>query len=58
MLQVNGKVRDRIEAPVGISQDEAIALAKASANVQAHLTGVTIRKEIFVQGKLVNIVVG
>ncbi len=58
VLQVNGKVRDRVEAPVGISQDEAIALAKASANVQAHLAGVTIRKEIFVQGKLVNIVVG
>ena len=58
VLQVNGKVRDRVEAAVGISQAEAIALAKASEKVQAHLAGVTIRKEIVVPGKLVNLVVG
>ena len=57
VLQVNGKVRDRVEAAVGISQAEAIALAKASEKVQAHLAGVTIRKEIVVPGKLVNFVV-
>jgi leucyl-tRNA synthetase len=58
VLQVNGKVRDRVEAPVGISKDEALALARASEKMQVHLAGMTVRKEIVVPGKLVNIVVG
>jgi leucyl-tRNA synthetase len=57
VLQVNGKVRDRIEVPTGLSEDELIEHAKASARVQAHLDGKSIRKTIVVPGKLVNLVV-
>src|SRR5215470_11224527 len=39
VLQVNGKVRDRIEVPVGLSDAELIERAKASPKVQAHLNG-------------------
>src|SRR6185437_839597 len=39
VLQVNGKVRDRIEVPAGLSEEELIERAKASEKVQAHLNG-------------------
>ena len=39
VLQVNGKVRDRIQVAAGLPEDELIALAKASEKVQAHLDG-------------------
>jgi leucyl-tRNA synthetase len=57
VVQVNGKVRDRIEVPVGISEDAAKAAALASENVQKFLNGQSPRKVILVPGKLVNIVV-
>lgn len=53
IVQVNGKVRDRIDVPVGISEEEAIAIALASERVQAHVGGVEPRKVI---AKLPNIV--
>jgi leucyl-tRNA synthetase len=55
-LSVNGKVRGQIELPVDVSKDEAIALAKADENVQRHIDGKTIRREIFVPGRMINIV--
>jgi leucyl-tRNA synthetase len=58
VIQVNGKVRDRMEVPVDEPEDQLVARAKASPKVQAHLDGKTIRKEIVVPGKLVNLVVG
>ncbi|MEX0683899.1 MAG: leucine--tRNA ligase [Dehalococcoidia bacterium] len=57
VVQVNGKVRDRIEASAGISEDAAKALALASEAVLRHLDGKTPRKVIYVPGKLVSIVV-
>jgi len=57
VLQVNGKVRDRIEAPAAASADDLIALAKQSPRVQEYVNGKEIRREIVVPGKLVNIVV-
>ncbi len=57
VLQVNGRVRDRIEVPTGLSDEELIEHAKASPRVQAHVDGKPIRKAIVVPGKLVNIVV-
>jgi leucyl-tRNA synthetase len=57
VLQVNGKVRDRVEAPSGADRAELVALAHASANVQAHTTGKDLVKEVVVPGKLVNVVV-
>lgn len=56
IVQVNGKVRDRIEAPAGTPDEELKALALASENVQKHLEGQTPRKVIVVKGTLVNIV--
>jgi leucyl-tRNA synthetase len=57
VIQINGKLRDRIYVPVNISQEEAKASALASEIVQKHLEGTPPKKVIFVPGKLVNIVV-
>ena len=56
VLQVNGKVRDRIRVPAGLPDDELIALARASEKVQAHLDGAEPRAFV-VPDKLVNLVV-
>ncbi len=57
VVQVNGKVRDRLRAPVDASQDELVALAKASPRVQAHLDGREVKQVFVVPGRLVNLVV-
>ncbi len=57
VVQVNGKVRDRITVPVDISREEAEAKALGSEAVQRHLKGKTPRKVIYVPRKLINIVV-
>jgi len=57
VLQVNGKVRDRVRVPAGLSEEELIARARASEKVQAHVDGGTERRVIVVPDKLVNIVV-
>ncbi|MGE5223033.1 MAG: leucine--tRNA ligase, partial [Omnitrophica WOR_2 bacterium] len=57
VIQVNGKVRDRINVPVNIGEEEAKALALSSEAVQKHLDGKQPRKVILVPGKLVNIVI-
>ena len=57
VLQVNGKLRDRLQVPASISEEELVALARASPRVQAHLNGGEPRKTIVVRGKLVNFVV-
>ena len=56
VLQVMGKVRSRITIPVDMPQDEVIALAKEDEKIKEFIDGKTIRKEIYVPGKLVNIV--
>jgi leucyl-tRNA synthetase len=58
VVQVNGKVRDRIEVDADLPEEELVARAKASPKVQAHLNGAQIRKTIVVPRKLVNLVVG
>jgi leucyl-tRNA synthetase len=58
VVQVNGKVRDRVEVPSGLDENELVERAKASERVQAHLDGKQIRQTIVVPGKLVNLVVG
>ena len=57
VVQVNGRVRDRIQAQTSLSDDELVELAKASEKAQAHLDGKEIRKAIVVPRKLVNLVV-
>jgi leucyl-tRNA synthetase len=56
VLQVNGKVRDRIRVPAGLPESELIEHARASEKVQAHLNGEE-QRVIVVPDKLVNIVV-
>ena len=58
VVQVNGKIRARITVAPDITQEAAFALALADDNVQLHLAGKPIRKQIFVPGRLVNLVVG
>jgi len=58
VVQVNGKVRDRMEVPATLSEDELVELAKSSSRVQSHTDGKTVRKAIVVPRKLVNLVVG
>jgi leucyl-tRNA synthetase len=58
VVQVNGKVRDRLEVETGLPEEELVARAKASPRVQAHLDGAQVRQTIVVPGKLVNLVVG
>ena len=56
-VQVQGKLRDQIDVPADIDEAGAIAAAKAAENVVRHLEGMAIVKEIYVPGRLVNIVV-
>jgi len=56
VVQINGKIKTKINIPAEISNDEAIALAKADERIAAELDGKNIIKEIYVKGKLVNIV--
>ena len=56
-VQVNGKVRTRLYVAADIQKDDAIALAKAEDRIAAEINGKNVVKEIYVPGKLVNIVV-
>ncbi|MCI9256425.1 leucine--tRNA ligase [Acutalibacter sp.] len=57
VVQVKGKVRARLNVAADISQEEAIGLAKAEPKVAEEIAGKTVVKEIYVPGKLVNLVV-
>jgi leucyl-tRNA synthetase len=57
VVQVNGKLRDRIEAPAEAPKEELLQLARESEKVAKYLDGQKIVKEIIVPGKLVNLVV-
>lgn len=56
VVQINGKIRARLSVPTDIESDKAIALAKKNEGIAAALEGKNIIKEIYVKGKLVNIV--
>ncbi|MDP9350185.1 MAG: leucine--tRNA ligase [Chloroflexota bacterium] len=58
VVQVNGKVRERIEVAAGTSQEAATEAALASLRLQPFVQGKTIRKAIWVPDKLLNLVVG
>ncbi len=57
ILQVNGKVRGKLEVPPNATKEELEAFALANANVQAHLNGQPPKKIIAVPNRLVNVVV-
>ena len=58
VVQVNGKLRDRITVPVAATEEELRSAALATERVRPLVDGKSIRKVIVVPGKLVNIVVG
>ena len=55
-VSVNGKMRDVMELPRDIAQEEAVALAKANPKIIPWIEGKTIKKIIFVPGRILNIV--
>jgi leucyl-tRNA synthetase len=57
VVQVNGKVRDKLEVPAGIEEAAAQELALASPRVKSYTDGKSVSKTIFVPGRLVNLVV-
>jgi leucyl-tRNA synthetase len=57
VVQVNGKVRDKIDAPASITEEEAREMALSSDKIKGHLEGKTPVKVIYVPSKLINIVV-
>jgi leucyl-tRNA synthetase len=56
VVQVNGKLRDRVSVPVGIGEEEMRARALATEGAMRFTEGLTVRKVIVVPGRLVNIV--
>ena len=56
VVQVNGRVRERLHVPPGTPDDELVALARASERVQAYLDGSEVARTIVVPGKLVSFV--
>ena len=56
VIQVNGKLRDRIKMPIAATEAELKTAALASPSVQARVAGKTVRNVIVVPGKLVNVV--
>jgi leucyl-tRNA synthetase len=56
-VQVNGKLRDRIEVGADAPQEEILRLARESERVRRHVDGRQVVKEIVVPGRLVNLVV-
>ena len=57
-VQVNGKLRGQIELAKDVSKEDALETARAIENVQRFTEGKTIRREIFVPGRMINFVVG
>ena len=56
VVQVNGKLRGKLEVPADTDKDVVQSLALADENVARHLAGLTVRKVVVIPGKLVNIV--
>jgi leucyl-tRNA synthetase len=57
-VQVNGKVRGKISVPAEAPESEVIEIAKADENVGKHLAGQSVKRAIYVRGRIVNFVVG
>jgi leucyl-tRNA synthetase len=56
-VQINGKLRDRVEAPPDAPRERLEALAREQPNVARHLDGHEVVKVVVVPGRLVNFVV-
>ena len=58
VVQVNGRLRDRIEVPADVSEEDARSVALASDRIKQFTDGKTVRRVIYVPGRLVNVVAG
>lgn len=56
VVQVDGRVRDRLRMPAGLSAAEAAARAEAAPKVASHLAGRSVQRRIYVPDRLVNVV--
>jgi leucyl-tRNA synthetase len=56
-IQINGRTRATIELPADISQTEAVEAARHVASIQRYLNGVTMRRVVYVPGRIINLVV-
>jgi leucyl-tRNA synthetase len=56
-VQVNGKLRGEIEVSKDMSKEDILQLARSQENVKKWLDGETVKKEILIEGKLVNFVI-
>ncbi len=56
-VQINGKLRETLNVNTSIEKEEILALAKDSPKIKSYLEGKTIKKEIYVPGRLLNIVI-
>jgi len=56
-VQVNGKMRGRIEIPAEATEDQVLSMARADSNVVRHLEGKELKRAIYVPGRIVNFVV-
>jgi leucyl-tRNA synthetase len=56
-VQVNGKLRGTLLVAADASKEDIIAMAKEQENVLKFLEGATIKKEIYVPGKLISFVI-
>ena len=57
VIQVNGRLRDKVSVPISITEAEARELALASKKVQSHIDGKEVENIVYVPGRLVNVVV-
>jgi leucyl-tRNA synthetase len=55
-VQIDGKFRGTIEVPADVQKEEALETAKADEKVKKFLSGKSIRREVYVPGRLVNLV--
>jgi leucyl-tRNA synthetase len=56
VVQVDGKIRDRLRVPPDMGEDELVSLARSSDRVRAYLDGGEVARTVVVPGKLVNFV--
>ena len=56
VLQVNGKLRGRLEAPAGLEREALVGQARENAGIRRHLEGLEVRRIVTVPDRLVNFV--
>jgi leucyl-tRNA synthetase len=57
-VQVNGKVRGKIQVPAEAGEAEVLRLAREDQNIGRHLAGQTVKRAIYVRGRILNFVIG